>query len=136
MNKSSAQSLVVFLTGGIIYFYFEILVRGYSHVSMFLLGGLCFYLVGRVGNYVLIKDMGFVAKLLIIMIISGCIITSLEFLTGLIVNVYMKLEVWDYSNMKMNFMGQICLLYTELWALLGLPCVYFYGMLDKFVLEG
>lgn len=135
MNAKCSKILLIYLTGGIIYFYFEILVRGYSHISMFLLGGLCFYLVGTIGNLVLIKKLDFFKKLILIMSISGCIITFLELLTGLLVNVYFDLHVWDYSSMKMNYMGQICMLYSVLWALLGLPCVYFYGLINKFIIE-
>ena len=135
MNAKCSKILLIYLTGGIIYFYFEILVRGYSHISMFLLGGLCFYLVGTIGNLVLIKKLDFLKKLILIMSISGCIITFLELLTGLLVNVYFDLHVWDYSSMKMNYMGQICMLYSVLWALLGLPCVYFYGLINKFIIE-
>lgn len=127
--------MVMFLTGGIVYFYFEIFVRGYSHLSMLLLGGVCFYCVGRCGSCVLMMKKTLWFRILMIMFISAVIITSLEFITGLIVNVSLNLYVWDYSRQKYNFMGQICLIYSMLWSLMGLPCVYFYGLIDRFVLE-
>lgn len=128
------ESVVMFLTGGIIYFYFEILVRGYSHLSMFVLGGICFFLVGRLGNAVLLGSGNLLLKLIKIMALSGVLITFLELLTGLLVNVVMGLKVWDYSQMKYNFMGQVCLLYSLIWSLLGLPCVYFYGIIKNFIM--
>lgn len=135
MNKKSTRAFVMTLTGGVIYFYFEILVRGYSHVSMFFLGGVCFYIVGYYGTRVLDLKIKLTSQLLVIMVISSAVITVLELITGLLVNVYLKLGVWDYSQMSYNFMGQICLLYSILWAILGLPCVYFYGILNRFVFD-
>lgn len=135
MSDNITKGLVMLLTGGIIYFYFEILVRGYSHISMFLLGGLCFYIVGMVGNLVLMKDMKMIIKLLVIMAFASVLITTLELATGMLVNEYMNLKVWDYSEMKYNYKGQICALYSAIWSLLGLPCVYFYGVIERFVLE-
>lgn len=135
MINKKVQTLVMFLTGGIVYFFFEIFVRGYSHISMFLLGGICFGLVGKTGNKVLENGRPLVARMLAIMMLSALIITSLEYITGVIVNVYLGLNVWDYSHMSFNYQGQICALYSALWSLLGLPCVYFYGVINRFVLE-
>ncbi len=135
MCKKIWYALVMFLTGGIIYFYFEIFMRGYSHISMFLLGGLCFLLVGWIGNVVICKDKNKIQIIVGVMLVSSVIITLLELVTGMIVNVHLGLNVWDYSDMKMNYKGQICALYSGVWGILGLPCVYFYGILDKFVFE-
>ncbi|MBE5954008.1 MAG: hypothetical protein E7257_07585 [Lachnospiraceae bacterium] len=134
MKKKIIYDFLILLTGGIVYFYFEIFVRGFSHISMFLLGGVCFLLVGKAGNKLLNNENQLMIRMLMIMFISGMIITVLELITGFIVNVYLKLEVWDYSNINLNYKGQICLLYSLLWSLLGLPCVYFYGIIDKFIL--
>ena len=136
MIRKMEEALIMLLTGGIIYFYFEILVRGYSHLSMFILGGVCFYLVGRLGNVILIGKGNILFRLTIVMLLSGIIITSLEFVTGVLVNITMGLRVWDYSQMEYNFMGQICLLYSMIWSLLGLPCVYFYGTIKRVVIDG
>ncbi len=135
MGKRVSRVLIMLLTGSIIYFYFEILVRGYSHISMFVLGGVCFFLVGKIGNAVLDKNMLFGIKLLAIMLMSSFVITSLELITGLYVNMYLNLRVWDYTHMNCNFKGQICLLYSMIWGLMGLPCVYFYGVIDSFLLK-
>ncbi len=135
MRKKIVHDFLMLLTGGIVYFYFEIFVRGYSHISMFVLGGVCFLLVGKAGNRVLKDNNEVLIKIIKIMLISGMIITTLELLTGYIVNIYLRLMVWDYSNMNFNFKGQICLLYSLLWSLLGLPCVYFYGIIERCVLE-
>lgn len=48
-------------------------------------------------------------------------ITATEFLVGLIVNKKLKWGVWDYSNLPLNLMGQICPLYSFFWILLCRP---------------
>ena len=47
-------------------------------------------------------------------------ITMMEFVTGLILNVWLGLGVWDYSKLPGNLMGQICPQFTLLWLILSL----------------
>ena len=98
------KHLILFMIGGMAYFFLEVLVRGYSHYTMFLCGGACFLCCGLLNENVKMK-MSFISQ----MVVSAGIITALEFITGLIVNVWLKMDIWDY------FMGQICLLYSVLW---------------------
>lgn len=107
--------LVLFLTGGLFYIAIEIGFRGYSHVSMFIVGALCYIIIGKLNDW-FTWEMSLIAQ----MVISAFIITTIEFMCGLIVNVYLNLHVWDYSSLPYNFMGQICLLFSNLWALLSL----------------
>ena len=46
--KKLACSLILFLFGGTGYAMLELLWRGFTHWSMFVLGGVCYLLVGRV----------------------------------------------------------------------------------------
>ena len=39
----------------------------------------------------------------------------LEFITGLIVNRWLGLNVWDYSDLRFNIMGQVSLLFYFLF---------------------
>lgn len=108
------KHVILFAIGGMAYFFLEVLVRGYSHYTMFLCGGACFLCCGLLNENVKIK-MSFVSQ----MVLSSLIITALEFTTGLIVNVWLKMDIWDYSNLSYNFMGQICLFYSFLWFLVS-----------------
>ena len=101
--------MILFAIGGMAYFLLEVLVRGYSHYSMFLCGGACFLCCGLLNENVKVK-MSFISQ----MVLSSVIITALEFVTGLIVNVWLKMDIWDYSHLPYNFMGQVCLLYSVL----------------------
>lgn len=105
---------LLFLIGGFTYGGIEIIFRGYSHVSMLVAGGICFILIGLI-NEVYSWDIAFVSQ----MVISSLVITSVEFIIGLIVNVWLGLNVWDYSDHPYNLMGQTCILFSIIWFFLS-----------------
>ena len=108
---------IFFLFGGTAYVVLELLWRGRSHVSMFIVGGLAFVLLDSI-------FMRHQMSLPIKCLTGTAIITALEFTAGYIVNIRMGLGVWDYSQMPLNLYGQICLPYSLLWAALTLPIAY------------
>ncbi|HWT76380.1 MAG TPA: hypothetical protein VN258_16910 [Mobilitalea sp.] len=120
----------LFLTGGFAYGGIEILSRGRSHISMLIAGGICFVLIGLL-NEVFPWDMAILSQ----MVISAGIVTTVEFIIGLIVNVWMKLNVWDYSNKPYNVMGQVCLLYTNIWFFLSLFAILLDDYLRYYLLK-
>ena len=93
--------LALFLIGGSGYVGLELLWRGRSHVSMFLAGGVCFLLLGKLNS---IHPR---LPLLLRGTVGALIITSVELLAGLLVN--RNYTVWDYRSMPANFHGQVCL---------------------------
>lgn len=78
---------------------------------MGLVGGLCFVLVGLINEF-----MSWNIPLWLQGIIGASIITVLEFISGLILNVLLGLGIWDYSKMPFNLMGQICLPFSIAWV--------------------
>lgn len=96
----------------------ELIARGRSHWSMALLGGTCFLLIGLI-NEKLLRNLGLFWQ----MLLGGGIITVLELITGLLVNVRMGWDVWDYSNLPFNLWGQICLPYSLLWVVVSLGAI-------------
>ena len=114
----------LFFVGATIYVIIENLYRGYSHWTMFLLGGICFIALGLI-NEVLPWDM----PLLLQMFIGGMIITVLEFKTGCIVNLWLGWNVWDYSELPFNLWGQISLFSSIVWVGLSLVGI----VLDDFI---
>lgn len=117
MNKKN-KPVILFLVGGSLYYLIELTwksVRGGTmHWSMFLLGGISFLLIGALNEY-FSWDMGLLFQALI----GAFIITALEFCTGLIFNVWLGLDIWDYSRLPFNVMGQICLPFTLAWVILA-----------------
>lgn len=107
---------VLFLIGGRVYTWIEIIWRGFTHWSMFLLGGGCFVIMGLLNEYKFKRKQ----SLLLQSLISAIVITILEFFTGCIVNLWLGWNVWDYSGLPFNLLGQICLQYFLLWIPLSM----------------
>lgn len=51
--------------------------------------------------------------------ICATAITVVEFVAGLILNVWLGLNIWDYSQLPGNVMGQICPQFFFLWLVLS-----------------
>ena len=104
------KHLILGTIGGLIYVLLELIWRGYSHWTMFLLGGTGFVLLGLI-NEILDWDTPLTLQMLI-----GCtVITVLEFITGCVVNIWLGWNVWDYSDLKFNILGQISLFSSIGW---------------------
>ena len=105
---------IIFLFGAISYTCVEILWRGHSHPTMTLAGGVCFVFI-----YLLkisVPDLNILVRCLI----STALISAAELAIGYVVNLKLGWEVWDYSALKFNFMGQVSLFYSFLWYLLSI----------------
>ena len=125
MKKSKIKKYeFLFFIGATIYVVIEKLYRGYSHWTMFLLGGICFIALGLI-NEVIPWDM----PLLLQMFIGGAIITVLELITGCVVNLWLGWNVWDYSELPFNLWGQISLFSSIVWVGLSLVGI----VLDDFI---
>ena len=114
----------IFLGGGL-YCGIELLWRRRTHGSMFLLGGVCFVLLGKAGGFC--RGRGLLTRALL----CGGMITALELLWGLAVN--RRYTVWDYRKMPLNFKGQICLPYSVAWMPLGLMAMWLYKEMDDWM---
>lgn len=108
MKKVLLKYLFLFYFGACTYVTMEVFFRERSHWSMFILGGCCFLCLGLLN-----KVLPWSTPLLLQMLLGGSIITLLELITGLIVNVWLGWNVWYYSN-STNFLHQI-----SLWSSLG-----------------
>ena len=81
---------------------------------MFILGGLSFLIVGLLNEIFSWK-----IPIEIQSICGGAIITIMELIAGIILNIILKLNVWNYSLIPLNFLGQICLPFSLLWIVLS-----------------
>ena len=108
--KTLLKNTTLFFIGGVIYFLIEIAWRGYSHWTMCLLGGFCFLCIGLINEFFTWE-----IKIWKQAIYGTALITVLEFFSGCIINIWLGWNVWDYSNVPFNVLGQICLPYIILW---------------------
>lgn len=123
------QLLILFAIGGVGYNIIEILWRGFSHPSMTLIGGICFVLIG------LINETSFEYKdsIWVQALVGSFLITVMELGCGVVVNLMLNMNVWDYSDLPFNFMGQIAVMPSFGWFLLSVAIIFIDDFL-KFVL--
>ncbi|MBQ6181863.1 MAG: hypothetical protein IJK31_09300 [Ruminococcus sp.] len=103
--------------GFFLYALVEIAGRGYTHWTMCLTGGMILavlYTISRRKAMPLIRYC-FTGSLLI---------TAVELPVGIFDNLIMHWEVWDYSDLPFNFLGQICLFFSLYWFLLCIPAYF------------
>lgn len=104
--------LILFMVGGAVYMGMEVVWRGRTHYSMGLAGGLCTALL--IGLFAA-RPMPLWAAFLW----GSAVITAVEFLFGVVFNLHLQKDIWDYSDRRFQLYGQICLGYSLLWGVLG-----------------
>ena len=112
------QDALLFLTGSWAYPAIEMLWRGETHSSMALAGGICLCLINHICCGVL-EDNNICSRCLA----GAGIITGVELVLGLVLNCLLGFDIWDYSNVPLNLLGQVCLPYSLLWLGLSLPAI-------------
>lgn len=114
-TNTAGRLTAVFLGGGVLYSLIEVVARGYTHWTMSITGGICLLIMYM--RYARHPEDSILFKCFFGM----CVITFFEFTVGCIVNIHLGWEVWDYSHMYLNLLGQICPSYSAGWFLLSLP---------------
>ena len=117
-KKSILKYFILGWFGGSTYCSLEVIFRGRSHWSMVVLAFVLFLLIGNL-NSLFPWEMSLVKQ----GIIGACMVTVLELITGCIVNIWLGWNVWNYSNMPLNILGQVCLPFSLLWILLSIVCI-------------
>ncbi|MTI65177.1 MAG: hypothetical protein FH753_01055 [Firmicutes bacterium] len=103
---------------GVFYYGIEILWRGYSHLAMIIVAGLCGVLIGYINEYftwdmLVWKQCG----------IATIIVLIVEFISGCILNLWLGLNIWSYAGVPFNLLGQICLQFALAWLPLTLVAI-------------
>ncbi len=131
MRKAMLRGLkyaAVFISGGLIYASLEISARGYTHWTMIVAGGICsvfLYLIAVKSREKTWRKW----------IMGAAVITTIELLTGIVVNIMLGWEVWNYSDRWANLCGQICVLFTFFWFLLSIPGVWLMRRIGWYVFK-
>lgn len=110
--------LFLFHFGGGTYTTIELLYRNETYIQMYVLGGICFLVCGLLNEFYkwetpLVKQV----------LIGGFVITLLEFITGMIFNVWLGMNMWSYEDLKFNLYGQITPQFIVVWLFLALLAI-------------
>ena len=63
------------------------------------------------------------------------LVTAVELVAGLVLNVWLGLGIWDYSGLPGNLMGQICPQFAAVWWVLCLAFIPIFDWL-RWAVEG
>ncbi len=118
------EYLMCFSLGAVIYGLVEIVVRGYTHWTMALAGGTVLVIFNAISKN---RKINFLMRCLI----GALVITAVEFTVGMIVNVGLGWNVWDYSDKPFNVFGQICPFFTAGWFFISIPAFWLCEFIQK-----
>lgn len=111
--------------GGLLYLGVELAWRGATHWTMGVLGGVCFVLIGLLDEW---QDH---PPILRQMVQGAALVTALELLAGLILNRWLGLGIWDYSDMPGNLWGQVCPQFSAMWLGLSWMAIHLENALHR-----
>ena len=121
MQCSLGRHVPRWLIGGLLYGLLEIIYRGHTHWTMVLLAAvLCIPL--DTAN----ERMPWHFPLVLQGLLGGLTITAEELLAGLVLNIWLGLDIWDYSGFWGNLWGQVCPRFAALWCVLAVPAIIFF----------
>ena len=104
------------IIGGVGYALIELMWRRRTHLSMVLAGGICFVLFAVIAKRLQRSPLYFKVA------VCALAVTLVELIFGVIFNILLGMNVWDYSDQPLNLFGQICPIFTLMWA--GLSLVF------------
>lgn len=124
INQTDRKAAVLlFCFSGICYNLLELCWRGRTHWTMTLLGGVCFYAIGQIKKLPL--------RFSFRCVFGAVFVTVAEFFCGIVCNLWLRWQIWDYSNMPLNVLGQICLPFSALWLLISALAMPLYDLLQR-----
>ena len=144
--------IVIFVVFGLFYYWFESLFNAINKrvwisfrltVNSKALYGTCSHWMVLVGGLLgVIVDILYqvpifrlCVPMLAMAIVGGILITIVELVFGLILNKGLKLNIWDYSDFKFNFRGQIELYHFLGWIALS-PIVFWIDSVIRYFTSG
>ena len=125
MEKKAVWLAVVFGLGAYGYGLIEVLWRGFTHWSMCLTGGAC------LAAFFLLEPRLRHTSLFLRSLLGSGLITAFELMVGVVVNLKLHWQVWDYSGHLFHLWGQICPLFSGCWFLLSAPAFWVCGAIRR-----
>lgn len=129
-------STLLWFFGGTLYFLLEVAYKtaiGHpEHISwtMLVLSIVLTIPVERCGD-----GLPWECPLLLQALACAALVTAVELIAGLVLNVWLNMNVWDYSNLPVNLWGQICLSFSLTWVVLCLAFIPIFDWL-RWAVEG
>lgn len=114
---NALKSVVLWLFGGAVYFLCEVIFKSATgrpqsiSWTMLVLAAIICIPLDRAN-----EAMGWDTPLWRQAVTGGLCITAVELGAGILLNIWLRLDIWDYSSCWGNLWGQICLKWTLIWC--------------------
>ena len=111
------KRIAIWFCMGMVYYPMEGLYRipsngGWAHISMMFVGMFCCAAACGVLN----QFKWFYKKPVIVQsAVGSCAMLVVELLAGCILNLWLGFGIWDYSNLALNILGQVCPQFGIIW---------------------
>lgn len=128
--KKVYKTMFLFIVGFMAYITLEVCWRGYSYPLMGLCGGIAFVLIDKINN-----EISWDIDILIQGAIGSAIITLMEFIIGTLSLHGVVKQMWDYTNVPLNYKGIICLPFSFIWFLLSIVAVILADCINYYFLN-
>lgn len=120
------KTFILFITFSFLGWIAEVLFAFYQQHKLFnrgyLIGPLCpIYGFGALFSYLLFKP---TSNPIIVFITAFLLAALLEYSSSFIVEKIFNIRLWDYSKIKFNVNGRICIPYLCLFSCMGIVMVY------------
>lgn len=128
--KKVYKTMFLFIFGFMAYITLEVCWRGYSFPLMGLCGGVAFILIDKINNKI-----SWDIDILIQGTIGSVIITLMEFVIGTLSLHGIVRQMWDYTNVPLNYKGIICLPFSFVWFLISIGAVLLADCINYYILN-
>lgn len=135
MLKKIFKNLLIFCVGFTIYMCIEGIFKainggGKESFTMGILGGVSLLFIGALNKWFTYE-----MPLVLQAFVGSIFITICEFMFGVILNIWLKLNIWDYTDLTGNILGQICLPFTLIWFVLSFVCIFIDDFLRYYIYD-
>ncbi len=120
------KNMILFVIGATVFPIMELAWQGHTHYVMSLAGGLCLMFI-NIFCYDKVNHLAMGTKCAV----GSVIITIIELIVGVVFNILLNMNIWDYSELPLNLYGQISLPFTLVWFLITIPALYICEAVDK-----
>ncbi len=130
MKQLGIRKSVLFIVGFCLYITIEVLFRGYSYPAMGIVGGLMLLILDDINSI-----LPWTIDLCVYGFIGSFFATLFELFIGKFLIFINHPQMWDYSNLPLNYQGIICLPFSFGWIFVSLVGVFVADAINYYVFD-